>query len=91
MLVSRICTIRLRDQLFDAMLETLAGVVERDGRAHMIDNTVVRARYWAVGIKRNWYGRSAWPITRRSLHQTPCPLRFKRSPARLRADTRPGA
>ena len=37
--------------VFDAMLETLAGAVERDGRADMIDSTVVRAHHCAVGIK----------------------------------------
>ncbi len=38
--------------VFDAMLETLAEVVERDARADMIDSTVVRAHYCAVGIKK---------------------------------------
>ena len=38
--------------VFDAMLETLAGAVERDGRADMIDSTVVRAHHCAVGIKK---------------------------------------
>jgi transposase len=38
--------------VFDAMLETLAEVVERDGRADMIDSTVVRAHHCAVGIKK---------------------------------------
>lgn len=38
--------------VFDVMLETLAGVVERDGRADMIDSTVVRAHHCAVGIKK---------------------------------------
>lgn len=37
--------------VFDAMLETLAEVVERDRSADMIDNTVVRAHHCAVGIK----------------------------------------
>lgn len=38
--------------VFDAMLETLAGAVERDGRADMIDSTVIRAHHCAVGIKK---------------------------------------
>lgn len=38
--------------VFDAMLETLAEVVERDGSADMIDSTVVRAHHCAVGIKK---------------------------------------
>ena len=38
--------------LFDAMLETLAEMVERDATADMIDSTVVRAHHCAVGIKR---------------------------------------
>ncbi len=38
--------------VFDAMLETLAGAVERDDRADMIDSTVVRAHHCAVGIKK---------------------------------------
>ena len=38
--------------VFDAMLETLAEVVERDARADMIDSTVVRAHHCAVGIKK---------------------------------------
>ncbi|KQM89576.1 transposase [Sphingomonas sp. Leaf22] len=38
--------------VFEAMLETLAGAVERDGRADMIDSTVVRAHHCAVGIKK---------------------------------------
>ena len=38
--------------MFDAMLETLAEMVERDTTADMIDSTVVRAHHCAVGIKR---------------------------------------
>ena len=38
--------------VFDAMLETLAQVVERDGSADMIDSTVVRAHHCAVGIRK---------------------------------------
>ena len=38
--------------VFDAMLETLAEVVARDGSADMIDSTVVRAHHCAVGIKK---------------------------------------
>lgn len=38
--------------VFDAMLETLAGAVERDASADMIDSTVVRAHHCAAGIKK---------------------------------------
>lgn len=38
--------------VFDAMLERLAQVVERDTSADMIDSTVVRAHHCAVGIKK---------------------------------------
>lgn len=38
--------------VFDAMLESLAEMVERDPSADMIDSTVVRAHHCAVGIKR---------------------------------------
>jgi transposase len=38
--------------VFDAMLETLAEMVERDATADMIDSTVVRAHHCAVGIKK---------------------------------------
>lgn len=38
--------------MFDAMLETLAEMVERDTSADMIDSTVVRAHHCAVGIEK---------------------------------------
>jgi len=38
--------------VFDAMLETLAGAVERDASADMINSTVVRAHHCAAGIKK---------------------------------------
>ena len=38
--------------MFDAMLETLAEMVERDTSADMIDSTVVRAHHCAVGLKK---------------------------------------
>jgi transposase len=38
--------------VFDAMLETLAEMVERDASADMIDSTIVRAHHCAVGITR---------------------------------------
>jgi len=38
--------------VFDAMLQTLAEMAERDCTADMIDSTVVRAHHCAVGIKR---------------------------------------
>ena len=38
--------------VFDALLETLSEMVERDTSADMIDSTVVRAHHCAVGLKR---------------------------------------
>jgi transposase len=38
--------------VFDAMLETLSEMVERDTSADMIDSTVVRAHHCAVGLKK---------------------------------------
>jgi transposase len=38
--------------VFDAMLETLSEMVERDTRADMLDSTVVRAHHCAVGLKK---------------------------------------
>jgi transposase len=38
--------------VFDALLETLTGMVERDTSADMIDSTVVRAHHCAVGLKK---------------------------------------
>jgi hypothetical protein len=40
------------DGVFDAMLESLVEMVERDTAADMIDSTVVRAHHCAVSIKR---------------------------------------
>ena len=41
-----------RKGVFDALLETLAEMVERDTSADMIDSTVVRAHHCAVGLKK---------------------------------------
>lgn len=38
--------------MFNAMLETLAEMVERDTSAYMIYSTVVRAHHCAVGLKK---------------------------------------
>jgi len=38
--------------VFDALLESLAELVERERSADMIDSTIVRAHHCAVGIKR---------------------------------------
>ena len=38
--------------MFEAMLETLAEMMERDADADMIDSTVGRAHHRAVGIKK---------------------------------------
>lgn len=37
--------------VFDALLETLAEMVERDTSADMIDSTVVRAHHCAIGLR----------------------------------------
>lgn len=42
--------------VFDALLETLTEMVERDTSADMIDSTVVRAHHCAVGLKRGIKG-----------------------------------
>lgn len=65
--------------VFDAMLKTLAKVVERDARADMIDSTVVRAHHCAVGIKRDWARRGARPIH----HQAARQMRRAGTPARF--------
>ena len=57
--------------MFEAMLETLAEMVERDASADMIDSTVIRAHHCAVGIKRDSGNRGAWAIARRLQQQTP--------------------
>jgi transposase len=38
--------------VFDALLETLCELVERERSADMVDSTIVRAHHCAVGIKR---------------------------------------
>jgi transposase len=38
--------------VFDALLESLAELVERERSADMIDSTIVRAHHCAVGIKK---------------------------------------
>ena len=38
--------------VFDAMLETLCELAERERRADMVDSTIIRAHHCAVGIKR---------------------------------------
>lgn len=77
--------------VFDAMLETLAGAVDRDARADMIDSTVVRAHHCAAGEKRSWAGRGAWSLARRVHDQAPRQRRCAGTPARLCPDTRPSA
>ncbi len=77
--------------VFEAMLETLAELVERDRSADMIDSTVVRAHHCAVGIKGDSRDRGAWPIARRFHNQAPCPVRCERPTAGLRPDARTNA
>lgn len=60
--------------VFEAMLETLAAVVERDVSADMIDSTVVRAHHCAVGLKRGSGIRGARPFARRLHDQAARPL-----------------
>ncbi|QBM75137.1 transposase [Sphingomonas sp. AAP5] len=72
--------------VFDALLETLAEMVERDTGADMIDSTVVRAHHCAVDLKRGSSGPGAWPVARRLHYKTPRPLRRTLTTARLRLD-----
>jgi len=67
--------------VFDAMLETLTEMAERDITADMIDSTVVRAHHCAVGIKRDSGNRGAWPIARWFHHQTARPMRREGTPS----------
>ncbi|GAA0661766.1 hypothetical protein GCM10009102_08260 [Sphingomonas insulae] len=76
--------------VFDALLETLAEVVARDGSADMIDSTVVWAHHCAAGIKRNWARGGARPFARRVHNQAPRQVR-RSGTACPRADTRTGA
>ena len=48
--------------VLEAMMETLAAVVERDVSADMIDSTVVRAHHCAVGLKKGSGIRGARPF-----------------------------
>lgn len=48
--------------VFEAMLETLSGAVERDARADMIDSTIIRAHHCAVGIKKGSACGGARPV-----------------------------
>src|SRR5690606_8566164 len=77
--------------VFEAMLETLAELFERDRSADMIDSTIVRAHHCAVGIKKGLKRPRRLAIARRLHHQAPCPLRCERPSARLRPDTRANA
>jgi transposase len=43
--------------VFDAMLETLGELVDRERQADMVDSTVIRAHHCAVGIKRGLKAR----------------------------------
>jgi transposase len=72
--------------VFDAMLETLTEMVERDVTADMIDSTVVRAHHCAVGIKGDSGNRGSWSIARWLQHKAPRPMRRKRAPSRVCPD-----
>lgn len=50
--------------MFEAMLETLAEMVERDVTADMINSTVVQAHHCAAGIKKDPGNRGSWSIAR---------------------------
>lgn len=70
--------------VFDAMLETLAGAVERDTSADMIDSTIVRAHHCAVGIKKGLSRQrgSAGRVTGSPPNSTPGAMpRVARSPS----------
>jgi hypothetical protein len=78
-------------EAFDALLETLAEMVERDTSADMIDSTAVRAHHYAIGLKkgikrsRGSGGRAA------ASSQAPRPMRWLGSAAWLCADAGAGA
>lgn len=50
--VFRRCRRWVETGVFEAMLETLSELAERDASADMIDSTVVRAHHCAAGIKK---------------------------------------
>lgn len=77
--------------VFEAKLETLAAVVERDTTGDMIDSTIVRAHHCAVGLKRGSGGRGTWPFARRLHDQAARPLRWSGPTAVLRPDARTGS
>ncbi len=74
--------------VFDAMLESLADLVERDPSADMIDSTIVRAPTCAVGIKRGL--RKPRRLADRAAASPPSstPTATPGPPARLRPDGR---
>ena len=78
--------------VFEAMLETLAAVVERDTTADMIDSTVVRAHHCAVGLKKG-IRRPRGSAVREVAFTTQAarPLRRPGSTAMLRPDTGTGS
>jgi len=51
--------------VFDALLEMLAEMVERDTSADMIDSTVVRAHHCAVGLESVLIGLNRWGLPKR--------------------------
>jgi transposase len=67
--------------VFEAMLETLAEMVERDRSAAMIDSTIVRAHHCAVGIK--WGLRRPRRLADRAVASPPTSI-----PAAMRRDGR---
>ncbi|MGC5798251.1 transposase [Sphingomonas sp. NFX23] len=58
--------------VFEAMLEALAAVVERDVSANIIDSTVVRAHRCAVGLKKGTRN-SRGSAVREAASQPSCP------------------
>ncbi|MGO4450501.1 IS5 family transposase [Phyllobacterium sp. TAF24] len=77
--------------VFDAMLETLAEMVERDATADMIDSTVVRAHHCAVGIKRGLRKPRLSVDQGAASAPNSMPKRCQRPPDRVYPDARPDA
>jgi transposase len=76
--------------VFEAMLETLAAVVERDTTADMIDSTIVRAHHCAVGLKKG-IRRPRGLAVREAASRLSCPLRWSGPTAVLHPDAGTGS
>jgi transposase len=69
--------------VFEAFIESLSKLVERDRSADMVDSTVIRAHHCVVGLRLGSRSRSPRALSRRLLDQNPRTLRRPGLPARL--------